>query len=84
MPPGDIFLPLQMTNQVSIDEGAGSCSASKSDTTLVIHTIIQPRLPVLQRASQCREVFYTLSFAVTANTTRMFPRALVLKYIHSL
>lgn len=76
MPPGGIFLKLQVTNQVNIGKGTGSSGASKSYTTLVIDTIIQTRLPVLQRASQCREVFHTLSFAVTASTTQMFPRTL--------
>lgn len=76
MPPGGIFLQLQVTNQVSIGEGTGSSGASKSYTTLVIDTIIQTRFPVLQRASQCREVFHTLSFAVTASTTQMSPHTL--------
>lgn len=72
MPPGGVFLPLQRTHQVSVGEGTGSSGASKSYTTLVINTIIQTRFPVLQRASQGREVFYTLCFAVTANTTQTF------------
>lgn len=58
------------TNQVSVGEGAGSCIAAKSYTTLVVHAIIQTRLPVLQRTSQRRKVFYTLSFALTANVAR--------------
>lgn len=62
-----------MTNQVSVGEGTGSSAAPKSYTTLVIHTIIQTGFPVLQRASQCREVFDTLSFALTANTKQTFP-----------
>lgn len=76
MPPGGVFLPLQATNQVSVGEGTGSSGASKSYATLVIDTVIQTGFPVLQRASQCRQVFYTLSFAVTANTTSMFPHTL--------
>lgn len=76
MPPSGVFSPLQVTNQVSVGKRTGSSGASKSYTTLVIDTVIQTRFPVLQRASQCREVFYTLSFAVTANTTQMFPHTL--------
>lgn len=76
MPPGGGFLPLQMTNQVRIGEGTGSSGASKSYTTLVIDTVIQTRFPVLHRASQSREVFHTLSFAVTANTTQTIPHSL--------
>lgn len=61
------MLSLGVTDQVTVGEGTGSCGATKRYTTLVIHTIIQTRFPVLQRASQCRKVFYTFSFSITAN-----------------
>lgn len=53
------MLLLRVTYLVMIGERTGSCGAAKSYTALVVNPIIQTRLPVLQRASQCRKVFYT-------------------------
>lgn len=57
------------THQIRVGEGTGSCSATEGNATLIIDTVIQTRLPVLQGAPQRWEVFYALSTAFTGNRT---------------
>lgn len=64
-----VALGSHCTHQICVGEGTGSCSATKGNATLIIDAIIQAGLPVLQRAPQRREVFYTLSTTFTGNGT---------------
>lgn len=64
-----VALSSHCTHQIMVGEGTGSCSATEGNATLVVDTIIQTRLPVLQRAPRHREVFHTLSTPFTGNRT---------------